>query len=374
LAFALCLGVAACASTASEALCTDGRVSVDVVFEAAGAHTCLEATSGRFVLSVTPEGRPINPSPWYAFRMTATGPSRVSVTLRYDEARHRYHPEVSRDGRSWRSVAASDVAEDGASATISLDLERGVTFVAAQPIETPATTLAWSRRLLLPVGFRQIEYGRSVEGRPLVAFVHGEGAALVVAITRQHPPETQGALAFKGFVERIAAGDDAARTFRANHRLVLAPMTNPDGVVRGHWRHNAGGVDLNRDWGSLSQPETRALAALLEREAADRRVRSFIDFHSTYRNVVYAPPQDAPSPDIAFLAALEVGFRADLTSPPVWEYNHNANSGVSKAWALERLGAPGITLEVADTATSEEARAIGRAAADALIAYANSKN
>jgi hypothetical protein len=88
--------------------------------------------------------------------------------------------------------------------------------------------------------------------------------------------------------------------------------------------------------------------------------------------MVYAPPRDAPSPDIAFLAALEAGFRANLTSPPAWEYNHNANSGVSKAWALERLAAPGITLEVADTATSEEARAMGRAAADALIAYANS--
>lgn len=361
-----------CASTPTH-LCADRHVRIDVSFEGAGNHTCWLASREHFVLSVRPEGRPINPSPWYAFRVRADEASRVNITLRYEDAAHRYQPKIAQEGQPWRDLnpSALRVDADQNSATFSVNLERGVNYIAAQPIETPRQTLAWARRLLLGAGFREFEYGRSIDGRALVAFTSGSGEGLIVAITRQHPPETQGSVAFRAFAERIASNAEDARALRAANRIVLAPMPNPDGVVRGHWRHNAGGVDLNRDWLTMSQPETRALASLIEREAAGRRVRSFIDFHATRRNVIYAPPRDAASPDIALLAVLESRFRADLARPPAWSYDHHANSGVSKAWALERLAAPGITLEVADTATQEEARAIGRAAADALIEYLN---
>ena len=42
-------------------------------------------------------------------------------------------------------------------------------------------------------------------------------------------------------------------------RAAVVPLANPDGVEQGHWRHNAQGVDLNRDWDRFQQPETRAL-------------------------------------------------------------------------------------------------------------------
>ena len=32
---------------------------------------------------------------------------------------------------------------------------------------------------------------------------------------------------------------------------------NPDGVDLGHWRHNAGGIDLNRDWSVYNQKEIK---------------------------------------------------------------------------------------------------------------------
>ena len=66
--------------------------------------------------------------------------------------------------------------------------------------------------------------------------------------------------AYRAFVsELMTRGDDKAKAFLGNHRIVLAPMPNPDGVDKGHWRLNDGGLDLNRDWGKFTQPETRAL-------------------------------------------------------------------------------------------------------------------
>jgi hypothetical protein len=54
---------------------------------------------------------------------------------------------------------------------------------------------------------------------------------------------------------------------------------------------------------------------------------------------------------------------------PEWSYGHNANGGTSKGWALEQLNAPGITVELWDQIPDAEARALGAAAADALIDY-----
>lgn len=371
LAFALLL-LAACATTpAAPPLCATDGVRLDVGFEGAGQHECMSAAEGRFELSVTPEAAEINPSPWYAFRLHAASPREISVTLDYGGYDHRYAPKLSQDGVSWRALESARVSADdeAGTATLQLSLPAGTTFVAAQPVITPGETLAWARRTLARAGFEEIEYGRSVEGRPLVGFTGGAGDDLIVAFTRQHPPELTGAAAFRAFVETLAADSDDARAFRARHRIVLAPMPNPDGVAGGHWRLNAGGVDLNRDWGAFAQPETQALRDLIEREAEGRRVVAFIDFHSTRRNVVYAPPLDAPSPTIVLLPFLQTRYDAVLPEPLPWQFAHNANAGVSKAWGLERFGAPAITLELSDDASDEEMRVIGATTAEALFEF-----
>jgi hypothetical protein len=140
-------------------------------------------------------------------------------------------------------------------------------------------------------------------------------------------------------------------------------------VARGHWRLNVGGVDLNRDWGPFTQPETRALSDLIIAEAENSTLAAFMDFHSTQRSVIYAPPLDAPSPNIAWLSFLRARLNAASPYPPAWSHNHNVGAATSKGWALERFAAPGITVELADAASSAEVQITGETIAAALIEY-----
>jgi cytosolic carboxypeptidase protein 6 len=378
-AAALAIALAGCASlgpaASPEAICAATGMSVEAAFPSAGRHDCVIAADGAVVVSVDHEPaivEGINPSPWFAFRIRSEESRPVTAILDYTDYKHRYAPHVSTDGVSWAKLGADRVLlnEDGTRARLELDVPRGVLWVAGQPLSPARDNIEWTRRELGGKGFTEQRYGASLEGEPLIGFVGGGGIDAIVALTRQHPPETTGQEAFRGFVDRLTSRmDDKANLFRARHRIILAPMPNPDGVDGGHWRLNAGGVDLNRDWGAFSQPETKALSEWIKAQAGTRRVVSMMDFHSTDRTVIYAPPLDAASPSIGFLPALEQRFEADLKAPPEWSYSHNANGGTSKGWALEQLKAPGITVELWDQIPPADARALGASAADALIEY-----
>ncbi len=117
--------------------------------------------------------------------------------------------------------------------------------------------------------------GRSVEGRPIDALRVGSPRAerVVLVVGEIHGSEPAG----RAVVRRLRAADPPAGT-----ALLLVDSANPDGGRAGT-RWNARGVDLNRNFpfgwrplgapfgtyhsgaGPLSEPESRALADLVER-------------------------------------------------------------------------------------------------------------
>ena len=61
---------------------------------------------GKLLALITPENTPINPSPWYSFKLWAEEEQEVSLKLSYlNGSFHRYHPLLSRDGKSWQRLS-----------------------------------------------------------------------------------------------------------------------------------------------------------------------------------------------------------------------------------------------------------------------------
>lgn len=367
---ALALAAGGCA-TAVPPACRGAGLSVRADFAQARLGACTVGPDGRIAARIAPETSPVNPSPWYAFEVRGAGRG-ASLTLAYDTASHRYHPWV-REGRagSWRRLPDDAVTVRDGAAEIRLPPSRAPLLVAAQPFPDPAGILRpWERLAARGVLSAQTA-GRSLEGRALRVYLSrpARPEGLIVLVARQHPPEIPGALAFDALAARLLDNSPEMRALRARHAILVVPLMNPDGIARGHWRGNAAGADLNRDWGPFTQPETRAVAARVAALAGEFGPALMLDLHSTRRNVLYAHPEEFGPGHVseAFLAA----FTATPEGrgwPVVRRHEDRGGSpGAFKAWTWEALRQPSITFEVADSATPEEAAAIGRAAARAIL-------
>ncbi len=352
--------LAACAAP-PQPHCGGGDFAIDALFDGGGLHGCRFDGDGRAIVELRPENEPINPSPWYALRLSRTdaaGP--LGLTLDFGDFDARYWPKSSADGQSWMPLPESRVTRsaDGRAMTLSLDPDRPVTWIAAQEL----TTDAWYRDWLLPLDALQdvtVEmFGSSAAGRPLLVARTPARREVVLLLGRQHPPEVTGALAMRVFLQTVFGDAPLARRFRERFQVVAAPLMNPDGVARGHWRHNLNGVDLNRDWGPFTQPETaafRRLLATLERDGSEPVL--MLDFHSTRRSLFYTQvPEDfGESPDFA-----TAWLGRARTRLPGFEFSHEprerSSQANSKNWFFARYAIPAITYEVGDEADREGVR------------------
>ena len=362
--------------------CDTGLFLLRADFPGARMSGCEVLRPSEVRIDVRPEdGGRINPSPWYAFHVRASeaGAGELLVRLRYGDHEHRYAPKVRRRGEAWQRLAEQQVEiEDGGALLRLLPGTAGMT-VAAQEILDGAFYAAWRRQVAAAAGGAAWqEIGRSVAGRPIHALIVEPGAAnYLLLIGRQHPPEVPGALALTRLVERLLERRRIAcperppecRFFRA-HSLVVVPNLNPDGVAGGHWRHNLGQTDLNRDWGAFTQPETQAVRDLVARlEAARKRPRLVLDFHSTRRNVFYTQDAAAPTRPPEFAARWLAAARQ---RDGVYEFEHAprrlSDQGTAKNHFYRQFGVPSITFEVADEERRDLIETSAAAFADALLA------
>ncbi len=111
---------------------------------------------------------------------------------------------------------------------------------------------------------RCLSLGHSVRGQALVALHCGQptpGALRVLLVGSHHGgSEPAGGEALLTIARDLLYGDLSALLGR--FEFMLVPNVNPDGRDTGSAR-NANEVNLNRDYGVLSQPETQAMNALL---------------------------------------------------------------------------------------------------------------
>lgn len=234
----------------------------------------------------------------------------------------------------------------------------------------PRDTGKWAQSVAESTGLKLTTLGRSAQGRRIIALgSDGRQPETVVITGRQHPPELTGALALRYFVERLTSGDDLSRRFRHRFGLLVVPMMNPDGVAEGLWRHDTAGTDLNRDWGPFQRPETRLMRDALEAPVnAGAPPALLVDFHSTWRDVLYTQPDDAPGTRAELPGTWHQAINDRLDEPDIQRSDdRNPGRPTLKTWAHETFQIPGITFEIGDETAEARIRTLAVIAAEELM-------
>ncbi|RYG19554.1 MAG: zinc carboxypeptidase [Chitinophagaceae bacterium] len=321
-------------------------------FPSARVNQLAKVNDSTFSITIEAENKPINQSAWFAFKVWGKPKKNVYINLLYPNDKHRYQPKLSTDGQQWQTLDSIKVNKEKTEASFKVQLQKDTLTIAAQEIISAGQSYQWTDDLVKKYSLEREVIGSSIGGKPIVALnsTKSDGKKLVVILSRQHPPEISGYMAMVQFVETLLGNTELAKKFIKNYELVIIPMINPDGVDEGNWRHNFGGVDLNRDWIDFKQPETRAIRDYLLAKVKKQNAKVYfaLDFHSTFNDVLYTNEDrtDTNQPGLtsAWIKGLHNFEGANKT--PVKPSGNGGN--VSKAWLGKVLNAEALTYEVGD--------------------------
>ncbi|MBB1384735.1 DUF2817 domain-containing protein [Pseudoalteromonas sp. SG45-5] len=363
-----------CAETKNDTLssatqaCHKGAVRLIANFDASRMDECEIISKNSYLITIKPENTPINPSPWYAFRVEADKPTDIIITIKISGKReNRYLPKYSHDLKNWQLLP-----HQYRNKTLVLDVKATSqpVYIAGQEIIDNQFYIDWAKRLQTTDRISQTLLGDSVQGRPIYKIEsRSDSREWLVILGRLHPPEITGALALFPFVETLLANNVLADNFRRKYNILVIPNLNPDGVAAGNWRHNANGVDLNRDWITFKQPETQQVHRYLQQLVADGdKIKFAVDFHSTQHDVFYTMPINY-GVENRYIVRNWLGA-LDKLMPDfnvVQKPGNKPNNGVSKQYFADNYKVHAITYEMGDETNRESIKIIAKNAATVLM-------
>jgi len=209
--------------------------------------------------------------------------------------------------------------------------------------------------------------GTSVGGRAITSYRFGSGANPVVYIGAIHGDEKSAKTLMDSWIAELEANADQ---IPAGRSIIVIPTTNPDGFAANS-RLNKNSVDLNRnfpanDWkpgvtlpggqylttgggvASLSEPESQALAAFVQRE----RPRMLLTYHA--KASIIEANEAGDSMAAAYLYAKTSRYRALSKSQNV-SFQHDT-TGALEDWMRDKLGLPALCIELASKTGNELSR------------------
>ena len=332
-------------------------ISVDNTFNAARMNGFSKLNDTLYRIIVSPENKPVNPSPWYAFKMWSEQNKKIYIQLHYTYGKHRYNPKISSDRKKWKAVNEKLLQLDSTKTnlTFPVQLSKKPIWISAQPIINSIDTRLWIEALKKHPKVQEAHsIGKSVLHRDIPFFKIKKGDAkgkkVIVLMSRQHPPETTGFLALQYFIDEMLNENRLSDDFFQKYEIWVFPLLNPDGVDLGHWRHNANGVDLNRDWAYYRQAETNAFTQFIVNEINKTKYKLVlgIDFHSTYKDIYYVFDDSFHTTLPGFSKKWADGIDRIMTPFHTKYKPEKLSKPYSKTWFYMQYKAESITYEVGD--------------------------
>jgi len=349
-------------ASAEDRYCQNNFFTIDARYDAGAFDKCKFRSHDTVELTIRAEDRKVDiEQPWYSFHITSHQPRDINIRLNFPKAYARYWPKLSTDKQDWVRVPddAVSISRNTKTMEFVIPVDKSGTWVSAQELVTQAYYDQWLEELAAHAEINTAVIGKSVEGRPIVLAKTANKKEAVVLLGRQHPAEVPGALAMRDFIDVVLGDTDLARQFRNRFTLLIIPLMNPDGVANGHWRHNSGRTDLNRDWGPFTQPETQSVARLLASvDEIGMQPRLMFDFHATKETstMIFYTQVDVDVTNPANFANDWLGqVRARI---PDYEFIHDprpvSEQDNTKSYFFVRYGIPSITYEVGDAANRDQ--------------------
>ncbi|MEM9858474.1 MAG: M14 family metallopeptidase [Bacteroidota bacterium] len=347
-------------------------VTVDNTFPGARLNDFIQINDSLYQVIISPENKPINLSPWYSFKIKSESKKQIYLHLKYTFGKHRYYPDYSTNGKEWYPLDSTRYhIYENDSTVFQLNLDQNELWISAQELMTSEDNDDWIKSIENNPEISVQSYGESREGRSLKALSIGlkKKQPTLVVMGRQHPPEVPGYMAMQAFVGELFATNDLSNKFRSKFTILLLPMINPDGVDNGHWRHNAGGVDLNRDWQFFNQPEVDLLQHYIKTVVKKNKLNIVLglDFHSTQYDLLYTFNNETFPENKGVVKAWIRQLRTSLPNDKIAEEDGGAEAPVSKNWFLNEFKAEGVTYEVGDDTPREYLKLKGKRSAQILM-------
>lgn len=204
--------------------------------------------------------------------------------------------------------------------------------------------------------------GKSVEGRAIVARVWGEAERTLLIIASIHGSEPAGT----PLVERLEGWLADRPEELVDRRVVIVPVVNPDGYAKRE-RHNANGVDLNRNYPTDNRTERKIHGESALSEPESRALLRAVQIFDPVRVVSLHQPIDCldyDGPGAALAQAMSEAIDGRL---PVKKLG--GRPGSFGSYVGITLGRPIITMELPEDAEKRSAEALWDDYGAALVAF-----
>jgi murein tripeptide amidase MpaA len=369
---------------------SDSKIYASNEFTGARLNDFYREDDSVYVAYINAESKPINGSPWYAFKLWTEKEQEIYLNLKYSGYSHRYIPKLSNDGINWQAFDTTMIVVDTLlkTATFKITVPTDTLWISAQELITSGYYKKWEDKISTLPFVRKKSIGTSAGGRSLNQLFVSENKDtkdFLVFIGRQHPPEVTGFFGLKAFAETVVGDSEIAKKFRKKFNVLIIPLVNPDGVDNGHWRHNLKGVDLNRDWMQFNQPEPRAVRNEIKSIVDNGgNIKFFIDFHSTQKDVFYTLSLESTIKDEQMENEKRIAkenhklisnWLSNLQGRlPNYYVNiidtlSKPTSPTSDRWVQRTFNAPALTYEVGDESDRELIKKIAVTAAEELMKF-----